>query len=79
MQRCEWGSAEFAAGAVQACKDAGRGEKAQDYLNFFSPCKREVVGPNEPAPARCAPAGSPQVLPNYIHITNRNACRHGCV
>lgn len=47
--------------APQACKAAGNGAHPRDYLNFFAPCKREVVGPDEPVPAQQCRPGSPQV------------------
>ena len=47
--------------APQACKAAGNGAHPRDYLNFFAPCKREVVGPDEPVPAQPCRPGSPQV------------------
>lgn len=53
--------------AFQACKAAGNGAHPQDYLNFFSPCKREVKGADEPLPAKQCPPGSAQV-PLLLHL-----------
>ena len=57
----------YTAHAEQACVEAGNGAHPQDYLNFFAPCKREPVGPNEPQPQRPPKPNSPQVgLPRLM-------------